>query len=208
MHPVSSIHRCYELSYAERRTPVTITIKVNARHDSHTRISGIICVDATFEDPNDQLDKRTLQSGTLLRAGISTPTEGVPHIRVEDFVLPRCLRQAGIGTFIWSAIFSALPRQISQSVRLSGSLSATDATTPKVGRDGLVFKECNPLYSGFADVSIPNIARRNAFWLRMLADSDRVFACDAGGSGRFEGFFIDPATHPSYQPVFAARRIT
>lgn len=207
MHPFSS-HHCYELTYAERRTPVTITIEVNAYHDSHMGFSGIIRVDATFEDPNCLHDLRTLQSRSLLRAAISTPTEDVPQIRVEDFVLPNCLRQAGIGTFIWSAIFSALPRQISQSVRLSGSLSANDATTPKVGRDGLVVRQCNSLFSGFADVSIPNIARRNAFWLRMLADSDRVFACDAAGNGRFEGFFIDPATHPSYQPTFTAHRIT
>lgn len=115
------------------------------------------------------------------------------EMHVGDFILPPELCRQGIGTLCWSEIRRTLPLPSSCSFFLSGGLSNKDATiTGKIL--GTV-------------ATIDNIARRDAFWRRMLDPATLTFRSDENGEGSFRGLFVDPAAHPSYVPKAIATRI-
>jgi len=115
------------------------------------------------------------------------------EMHVGDFILPPELCRQGIGTLCWSEIRRTLPLPSSCPFFLSGGLSSNDATiTGKI--------------LGKVD-TIDNIARRDAFWRRMLDPATLSFISDENGEGSFRGLFVDPVTHHSYVPKAVATTI-
>ncbi|WP_174918765.1 hypothetical protein [Burkholderia lata] len=115
------------------------------------------------------------------------------EMHVGDFILPPELCRQGIGTLCWSEIRRTLPLPSSCPFFLSGGLSSNDATiTGKI--------------LGKVD-TIDNIARRDAFWRRMLDPATLSFVSDDNGEGSFRGLFVDPVAHHSYVPKAIATTI-
>ncbi|ABB12919.1 hypothetical protein [Burkholderia lata] len=115
------------------------------------------------------------------------------EMHVGDFILPPELCCQGIGTLCWSEIRRTLPLPSSFPFFLSGGLSDKDATiTGKI----LGTKR-----------TIDNIARRDAFWRRMLDPASPPFMSDQNGEGSFRGLFVDPVAHSSYVPKAIATKI-
>lgn len=186
-------------------TPDTSPIELTAAHswsEINGRIlGGEISVQIDYEDINKRFpDKKEANFSYKDRYSISLESE-IANLRVIDFKLPDCLRSRRIGTFAWSAMFNVLPIELRSKFRLSGSLSAVDATiwvTDSFGR--LVYE-----HGKFAERD--NVARRNAFWMRMLSGAENDINCDQNGNGGFRGLFVDPCIHHSYKPLFAAYEI-
>ncbi|RXV68832.1 hypothetical protein D1006_27310 [Burkholderia stabilis] len=114
-------------------------------------------------------------------------------MHVGDFMLPPELCCRGIGTLCWSEIHRTLPLPPGFSLVLAGSLSERDATIT-----GTILGKMR---------TIDNIARRNAFWRRMLDPANHAFMPDENGGGYFRGRFVDPASHGSYTPKAIATKI-
>lgn len=164
--------------------------------------SGHVHVALDFIDPNSQMPGRTTRP-KFFQASIGSFPGNPPRLRVEDFRLPTCCRQIGLGTFIWSCIFRALPQDMTRNMLLQGTLTSDDKEIKRTDASGMEVREWRGACPGDAP-AVPNIERRNAFWRRMLSEADSALICDANGNGRFEGRFVDPALHPSYQPRFSA----
>jgi hypothetical protein len=115
-------------------------------------------------------------------------------MRIEDFILPPCLRGEGIGLFIWSEIINNLPTAVGANMRISGTLTSVDAEVPLLDkRRRFVYDSIFPLKKG---KTINNIESRNRFWRKLLAqepDGELIsFQYDANGDGAFSGWLKDP----------------
>lgn len=117
--------------------------------------------------PRQTLDWNTLSSPPLLR--------------VSDFLVPSQFRSCGIGTVAWSLLAKSSAR-LGISLRIRGSLSSVDC----VSNESNVHTAQGPL------VPVPNLARRNRLWQRIIAPQAAIFVCDTDGNGFFEGDLVDP----------------
>ncbi|PHV17899.1 hypothetical protein CSQ90_06155 [Janthinobacterium sp. BJB303] len=193
----SSVSAC-RLVFAQGRAPVEIRVRLDWEcvGGNRTTTCGKVGVTVAYTDPDAAQPSQARASHDYSDSFDHTQSQGMV-LRIIDFQLPPALTQCGIGTMIWSRIHRALDAAGLLPMRLTGGLSSKDATVRQVDAAGRQVRQM--AHGAFYPASVPNIARRNAFWQRMLDTADRRFDCDAAG---FAGRFIDPAAHRSYHRPF------
>ncbi|MEG2031861.1 MAG: hypothetical protein RR376_14555 [Janthinobacterium sp.] len=196
----STVSAC-RLEFAQGRAPVEIRVALDwvTAGEQHTITTGTVRMRASYADPEAVHQPPSRLSYCYHDDFSDVQGQGL-LLRITDFQLPPALTQCGIGTLIWSRIHRALDGAGLLPMQLRGGLSSTDATVRQVDAAGRQVRRMS--HGGFYPASVPNIARRNAFWKRMLDTAGTRFDCDAAGVGGFAGRFIDPAAHPSYRLPF------
>ena len=157
-----------------------VSLRILVSSPSHGRVSAEIFFGEPFRKGTQS---RWAQSQSWFEKGDDL------IMCVQRFSVPDALKRRGVGSRIWSEFYRRLPTSIRERMILKGKLSSTDARVVKTDESGFTVSN----HEG--PILINQIAIRNRFWTRMLAEESpgqRVLWCDEEGNGAFRGRFRDP----------------
>ena len=195
------------MTFAINRPPLVLSVHQSNNGLPGRLFAGKVGFKLEFTNPNAPHGASTAATQSQTFAFSSTGIEDSFSVSVSDFRLHPSLLGAGVGTLVWSSLYRALPPNVSERAILRGTLRSEDSTALVVDEAGRILYEEESRSLTRSPLRRSNIGIRNAFWKRMLSDTEHCFECDAEGTGYFRGRWVDPAIRPDWMPGYVLTRI-